>query len=554
MPSTTAAAIQRRTIRRHLLGATLALLVAAAVALPTALARAAVPAVDFTALPTEPVVLPDGWTAAACDGDGPLLCFTEGATMQGVVEHLNLALGDQPDLVADLADGVALHTALLRDVDRYHATIRADRAEVCPDLEYRAAPTVGATVGGNPGVQWGADLVDLATGQVVERTVGFTGLRGDRVDILTGYELNEGACGDTEGLQPFHDGGLGRVTPTLVQLVARAQLGDGTTPRLSVAADTIVQADDAVGTAVALSRIAAPVGADGATVLVARDDVLADALAGGLAQGAWDAPLLLTGGESLDPRVAEEVTRIGAERAVLLGGEAALSAAVADDLADLGLDVERIGGSDRVATALALADAIAGEVDQVLLVRAGAAGGDATQAFADAIGAGALAADHHAPILLTDGAALDPRVAAWIEGRGIEEAVLVGGESALELPVAQAVVEAGIGIRRLAGAERAETATLVDRTRGVPSAAHADVIVLVDGREAADGLTAALLAHRSGAPIVLADGDTLPVATRSLLTAITSPDRPALVCTPSVTAAACAAAAGLLDGDTGSGS
>ena len=549
-------ATRRRT--RPLSGAFLATIVALLSTLLLAVpAGAAIPRIDFTDLPSEPVTLPDGWAAGACDGDGPLLCFTEEGTTQGVLEHLDLALADQTELSADLADGVPLHAALVRDVDRYHRIIRTDRGEVCPDMEYRPDPTVGATVAGLPAVQWGASIIDLDEGRVVERTVGFTVVRGDRLDLLVATEINEGACIDAEGLQPFHEGGLGRVTPTLVQLVARTDLGEGSAALTLPTEDAILEAEDAVGTAIALSQLAVPATRDGGTVLLARHDVLADALAGGLAQGVLDAPLLLTDGAALDPRVAEEIQRLGADEAVLLGGEAALSGQVADDLADLGLDVDRIAGADRVATALALADQLAPEVEQVLVVRADAPATptqpgapaqpvDPTQAFADAIGAGALAADHHAPILLTDGAALDDRVAAWLDGRGVEEAVLVGGEQALGLPVAQELVEIGMGIDRLAGAERAETASLVAHRRGVPTIGHADVVVLVDGRTAADGLAAALLAHHTGAPILLADGETLPTATRALLTGADPAAPLVLVCTPSVQPGACNAAHELL--------
>lgn len=138
------------------------------------------------------------------------------------------------------------------------------------------------------------------------------------------------------------------------------------------------------------------------TVLIGRDDLFADSLASGILQA--DAPLLLVPpAGAIPPAVLAELDRLAPATAILLGGEGALSPAVADEIADRGIAVERRAGATRFETAAAIAGAAVPEADTVIIVRAFAeAGGDQTQAFADALAAGGLAAEMSWPVLLTE--------------------------------------------------------------------------------------------------------------------------------------------------------
>jgi putative cell wall-binding protein len=131
--------------------------------------------------------------------------------------------------------------------------------------------------------------------------------------------------------------------------------------------------------------------------LIGRDDLFADSLAGGALQG--DAiengrPLLLTDTDELEDDVLAELDRVlGGDGTVhILGGEVAISAEVEEALADAGYDINRFEGETRIETAAAIA--AAKDSDTVLVVRAFPSEGstDETQAFADSLGAGALAA------------------------------------------------------------------------------------------------------------------------------------------------------------------
>ena len=80
---------------------------------------------------------------------------------------------------------------------------------------------------------------------------------------------------------------------------------------------------------------------------------------------------------------------------------------------------------------------------------------------ADALAAGPVGGALGAPVLLTPTAALHPTTAAALEDSQPDLVVLAGGTAALSEAVEQAVSDLGIETRRVAGADRHETAVLI---------------------------------------------------------------------------------------------
>ena len=169
------------------------------------------------------------------------------------------------------------------------------------------------------------------------------------------------------------------------------------------------------------------------TVLLGRDDVYADSLASGGAQGVLDAPLLLTAPDALDPRVLEELERLGAQEVVLLGGPQALDAAIVRELEDAGYGTHRLAGASRLETATAIAEDVAPNATSAVLARAfpDPASDDATQGFADALAGGALAASLGVPLLLTETAQLSEATADYLATSVIEQVLVLGGPAAV---------------------------------------------------------------------------------------------------------------------------
>ena len=324
----------------------------------------------------------------------------------------------------------------------------------------------------------------------------------------------------------------------------------------SFVAVTGLEAGDNVDAALAWSRLTFPdtvedvfPDADGTyrrphTVLLGRDDVFADSLASGGAQGLLGAPLLVTPPDHLDPRVRAELLRILPDRVILLGGTAAVSTEVEQALAADGFAVERAAGASRIETAVAVARAAGATPTVAVLTRAfPAPGASESQAFADALAAGGLAATIGAPLLLTASDALSTATAAHLTDSTVRRVLVVGGEAAIAPQVLTDLEALGLEVERISGASRFATATALAVARGAQDAAGASGVVLVDGGLTAgwaDAFPAALASARWRAPIVLANATTLPPESTTWL----SPGAGTpLLCGSSVAGPACLAAA-----------
>ncbi|CAN5173965.1 hypothetical protein BH23ACT9_BH23ACT9_35270 [soil metagenome] len=232
-----------------------------------------------------------------------------------------------------------------------------------------------------------------------------------------------------------------------------------------VSADTAAPRPPLAPTTAAALHISRDLPAGSApTVLLGRSDEFADSLASGGAQGALDAPLLLTDPDQLDGAVAAELARLGAERVVLLGGEQALSTEVQQALGDAGLATERLAGPTRVLTAIAVAEALLPAPRRVLLARAFGDAEVPSRAYADSLAGGAAAAGLQAPLLLTDSEALSTEVADYLNRTpSVGEVVVLGGTAAVSDDVVSALGAHDVTVIRVAGPDRFVTAASVSR-------------------------------------------------------------------------------------------
>lgn len=239
-----------------------------------------------------------------------------------------------------------------------------------------------------------------------------------------------------------------------------------------------------------------------------------DALASGSLQGSTT-PLLLTDPASLSEGILEEVDRLGAVSFDVVGGEAAVSQAVVDELQAEGLVFRtRYEGPTRFETAVDIAE---GTVATTVLVVRGEGADEPTQAFADALAAGGWAADQGFPVLLTQTDQLHPAVEAFLEATPtITNAIIVGGEAAVGGTNAAQLEALDLTVTRVAGDSRAGTAIAVAQARGFDAVAEAGRFIVVDGQQAdgyAVGFPAAAHSALADAPIVLVAGSEIPPET-----------------------------------------
>ena len=190
-----------------------------------------------------------------------------------------------------------------------------------------------------------------------------------------------------------------------------------------------------------------------------------------------------------------------------------------DSLVDEGITVDRLAGTTRIETAIAVADAAGVDAD-VLLARSHAAGDDPSQAFADSLATGGWASGNELPIYLTQTDRLTDSTASAFTTTQPDRTMVIGGTAAIADTVVEAITDSGMSADRIHGSTRFATATAVAEARGFTADAPADRIVVVEGQAGSAwvaGFTAAALSGQLDAPIVLVNGDTVPDETSAFL-------------------------------------
>lgn len=325
--------------------------------------------------------------------------------------------------------------------------------------------------------------------------------------------------------------------------MSRTDIGDGSLPSDLTAAATIsadggcapftyldegqlegdrverLAGSDRIATSVAISREAFPTTAP--TAVVARADLFADALAAAGLAAEVGGPILLTGSDALDERVRAELDRLQPGTILLAGGEAALSAAVAEAAEAEGRRrVVRLGGVDRYATAALLADEMVtrgGDVPAATVALGDRPSGDA---WPDALAAGNVAVANRQPTLL-----VTPDVVPQVTFDALQRllgdggsVLIAGGPAAVSTAVEQSLVDAGFVVERAAGDTRFSTAVALAE-RALAAGASDGPIVLASGRAFPDALAAAPLLAVTGGRLLLTEPDELVAPVTELLAA-----------------------------------
>jgi serine protease len=160
----------------------------------------------------------------------------------------------------------------------------------------------------------------------------------------------------TSSLPAATAGELGRLNPgRIVVLGGPGAVSDAVVAQLNgytAGGVTRVFGSDRYATAAAISHATFPGGAG--LVYVATGGNYPDALAAGAAAAKNSAPILLVSQNGLPGATAAELGRLHPSQILVMGGPGAVSDAVVNQLAGFASSVQRISGSDRYATAVAL--------------------------------------------------------------------------------------------------------------------------------------------------------------------------------------------------------
>ena len=240
------------------------------------------------------------------------------------------------------------------------------------------------------------------------------------------------------------------------------------------------------------------------TVFLATGLNFPDALGGGPVAALNNAPILLTVKDSVPSATSKALDRLAPSRIVLLGGSAAISAAVEENLRSRFPEVVRLAGANRYETAAAVSRWHFGGGASTVYV---ATGSD----YLDALVAGPRAAAEGAPLLLVERDAVPPATAKELRRLDPGRIVLVGSSGVVSDAVkAELSGYASGSVTRVAGASRYSTAA------AVAALAPGQRVFVATANTFPDGL-AATPATR-GAPIVFASASDLTAITASAIT------------------------------------
>ena len=222
-----------------------------------------------------------------------------------------------------------------------------------------------------------------------------------------------------------------------------------------------------------------------------------DALAAGPPAAMSLRPVLLVN-DAVPASTRNELVRLGASEATVLGGPAAVADTVVSALSTT-LPTARIAGSDRYETAAAIVQAEFPAADTVYLATG--------LNFPDALAGVPAAAGDSAPILLVEQNAIPAATTAQLSRLKPTTIKILGGEAVISGAVASSLDRYASNVVRLAGSDRYATAAAISN-HAFP--AGASTIYITTGLNYPDALAGGPAAAADGAPILLVRPDAIP--------------------------------------------
>ncbi len=365
------------------------------------------------------------------------------------------------------------------------------------------------------------DLVSTGTGATA---YSFTGVKVDSTATTGRITATVGkTCGATQYSQEIQLGGVG----TVDRIAGSTRYA------------TAQKIADTIDPLIAPNPGATATSCKG-TVIVANGVNYPDALAASfLAGGTKPTPILLVA-DTVPTETANAIRQHGVKNITIVGGPNSVSTSIETGFMNqnatdcLGnpitpnvkINVTRIGGADRYATAKAVAEvnglgtagtassAAAGKPCTAVKTAILASG----ENFPDALAAGVLSAGGSTcgtggplPLLLTNAASLNGYTSQALSDMGIAQVILVGGPNTVSINVENAINSPSglnIPVRRISGVNRQDTAAKLAGLMGEPEYSYGDAVLVTRGDIFPDALVGAPLGDLDNAPLLLSDSTT----------------------------------------------
>ena len=228
-----------------------------------------------------------------------------------------------------------------------------------------------------------------------------------------------------------------------------------------------------------------------------------DALAASSLAGALHAPIILSDPHTLSPEAQEEIQRLAAKTAILIGGTAALSTTVESQISGTvsSGNVLRFAGQTRYDTALAVyqqaQDMLSVQWSNNAIVATGSN-------FTDALSISPYAYATSSPIFLSDRTETDKGTTAALASGKFASAIIVGGTAVVPTQIDTYLSSRGVAVSRLAGETRYDTSVRIAQFVLKSFTTQPNDIVFATGTNFPDALSGSALAgtHRTALLLV----------------------------------------------------
>lgn len=246
------------------------------------------------------------------------------------------------------------------------------------------------------------------------------------------------------------------------------------------------------------------------SVILASGANFPDALTGVTLSYEFQALILLTGKDTINTDVLNEIKRLQAKDIYILGGIGVISSQLEQDLKDQGYITHRLAGTNRAATAAAVGNELRKyeEVSTVFLTT----GAD----YPDALSAGPAAAVTGAPILFTDKNTLSAETKTAIKNWNIGKVIIAGGTGVVSQNVENEIESMGKTVERIAGKDRYETSLKIGSAFSSKLCSY--YVTIATGINFPDALAGGALSARRGAVLLLSDPASLSTGLKNFIT------------------------------------
>ncbi|MBL4932644.1 cell wall-binding repeat-containing protein [Clostridium paridis] len=226
------------------------------------------------------------------------------------------------------------------------------------------------------------------------------------------------------------------------------------------------------------------------TVILATGEDFPDALSAAPLAKKYNAPILLTGKNTLYDSTKNEINRLKPKNIIIIGSSGAVSSDIEKQLVNSGYNCSRIYGKDRYSTSLAIAK-VMGKVNEVVI----ATGED----YPDALSIASYAALKGIPIILTEKNSMPKDTENYIKSLNISKTYVVGSAGV----VSDNAIRNMKNSVRLGGKDRYDTNKLI--VNYIKSSMNFNQVYVATGLDFPDALAGSVLASNTNSPILLAD-------------------------------------------------